>query len=134
MMCICNFQLDNDMTKICFTHLFIGLPLRPFPRDVAMRIPGYFKQCDRDRCVGPRCTFTHNNLELQEWNREKQKMLNCKLLMCLHRYSLLCVCVCVDQKQQLQQQPPPLLYHPRRSLPESYSYKVSEFSSNILCI
>ena len=58
------------------THLFTG-PLRPFPRDVAMRIPGYFKQCDRDRCVGPRCTFTHNNLELQEWNREKKELLYC---------------------------------------------------------
>ncbi|XP_065917902.1 3'-5' exoribonuclease HELZ2-like isoform X2 [Dysidea avara] len=90
---------DADLVKVrCHES---GLLLRPFPRNRAMRIRGNFQQCHSDFCLGPKCTYAHNGLELHEWNKEKQAMLN-------------------------RQQPDPSSFQPFvpvRSFSESYSYK-----------
>ena len=61
--------------------LLTGLLLRPIPKN-ALQFRGDFQYCpDSYYCTNPQCKFAHSELELYEWNQEKQAMLYRKLLL-----------------------------------------------------
>lgn len=61
---------------IIFAFTIVGLLLRPFPEDA--HFYGKFQLCRNNPCSRPQCTYAHNDLELTEWNREKQARSNRK--------------------------------------------------------
>ncbi|XP_065917898.1 3'-5' exoribonuclease HELZ2-like isoform X3 [Dysidea avara] len=69
-----NGGIDHNSVMVTY-HEESGLLLRPFPENT-LQFYGNFRRCCNDPCPRPQCTYAHNDLELSEWNREKQAKLN----------------------------------------------------------
>ena len=86
-----------------FTELavFFNLPgllrqVRPLPSNY-LHFPGKFKMCRNNPCKRDySCTFAHDELELQAWNKRKKDILDSMhMYVCTYVCMYVCMYVCV---------------------------------------